>query len=102
MEFKFQQFSAIKLDSLGFPTVTRKGVLSIVNRIINKKLNNVKIDEDRPVGIKCVDKLMHRHSDLADLVTHSSVKPVRVDKVTDEVRDMPYLQKWMHTPKFLS
>eukprot|EP00957_Ditylum_brightwellii_P118357 9026591-Ditylum_brightwellii.AAC.1 len=52
---------------------------------MNKKLNNVNIDEDHLVGIKFVDKLMRRHSELADLVTNSSVEPVRVDKVTDEV-----------------
>eukprot|EP00957_Ditylum_brightwellii_P019541 1474304-Ditylum_brightwellii.AAC.1 len=31
--------------------------------------------------------MMHRHSELAALVTHSSIKPVRVDKVTNEVCD---------------
>eukprot|EP00957_Ditylum_brightwellii_P090904 6922329-Ditylum_brightwellii.AAC.1 len=58
-----------------------------MNRIINKKLNSVNIDEDHPGGIKFVDKLMRRHSGLEDLVTHSSVEPARVDKVTDEVCD---------------
>eukprot|EP00957_Ditylum_brightwellii_P182268 13886088-Ditylum_brightwellii.AAC.1 len=90
-----------KLGSFGFP-VTRKGLLSIISRIINKKLNNVNIDEDHPVGIKFVDKLMHRHSDLADLVTHSSVKPVRVNKVTDEVRDALFAKMDAYTKVFVS
>eukprot|EP00957_Ditylum_brightwellii_P164932 12557796-Ditylum_brightwellii.AAC.1 len=44
-------------------------------------------DKEYPVAIEFVDKMLARNSELADLVTHSSVDPVRVDKVTNEVCD---------------
>jgi hypothetical protein len=48
-------------------------------------LYNINIDEEHPVTLSFVDKLLSRYLDLAELATHSSVDPVRVDKVTYEV-----------------
>eukprot|EP00957_Ditylum_brightwellii_P208412 15357300-Ditylum_brightwellii.AAC.1 len=80
-----------KLGSFGFP-VTRKGLLIIVNRIINKKLNNVNIDEDHPVGIKVVDKLMCRNSDLEDLMDAYTKVLVSMGVIEPHVQSFGYIE----------